>query len=204
MFAHPDTGRLWARSPTGDLRPGGSNLINLPNIPGWDQWKTSIEPKPVTDKGWGRGKRADKGWKVCFWHSWTHTILGLHDDPATPNRDVFRSDLCLLFSSRSAAVATLCRVSLDATTRCTTVSTSGTCLASMNLTMPSLHCRRQPHSERKSTLKLWTEIPEGALALKSIVILLFKFEIYKNWNIFETQPKLDGPPVLQVQLLYLL
>lgn len=55
--------------------------------------------------------------------------------------------LCLLFSSRSAAVATLCRVSLDATTRCTTVSTSGTCFASMNFTMPSLHYWYQIHNE---------------------------------------------------------
>lgn len=47
--------------------------------------------------------------------------------------------LCLLFSSRSAAVATLCLVSLEATTRCTTASSSGTCSASMNFTIPSLH-----------------------------------------------------------------
>ena len=48
--------------------------------------------------------------------------------------------LCLLFSSRSAAVATLCLVSLEATTRCITASSSGTCSASMNFTIPSLHC----------------------------------------------------------------
>ena len=58
--------------------------------------------------------------------------------------------LCLLFSSRSAAVATLCRVSLEATTRCTTVSTSGTCSASMNFTMPSLHCREHADVHRES------------------------------------------------------
>lgn len=51
-----------------------------------------------------------------------------------------RPYLCLLFSSRSAAVATLCLVSLEATTRCTTASSSGTCSASMNFTIPSLHC----------------------------------------------------------------
>lgn len=55
--------------------------------------------------------------------------------------------LCLLFSSRSAAVATLCLVSLDATTRWTTVSTSGTCFASMNFTIPSLHCWNQVNNK---------------------------------------------------------
>ena len=72
-------------------------------------------------------------WMHCGPRVWRVTPRG----PAT--------HLCLLFSSRSAAVATLCRVSLEATTRCTTVSTSGTCSASMNFTMPSLHCRE--HTE---------------------------------------------------------
>lgn len=65
--------------------------------------------------------------------------------------------LCLLLSSRSAAVATLCRVSLDATTRWTTVSTSGTCFASMNFTIPSLHCWHQMHNER---LVSWWKIQQ--------------------------------------------
>lgn len=61
--------------------------------------------------------------------------------------------LCLLFSSRSAAVATLCLVSLDATTRWTTVSTSGTCLASINFTMPSLHCQKMNKGSDYTTIQ---------------------------------------------------
>lgn len=72
--------------------------------------------------------------------------------------------LCLLFSSRSAAVATLCLVSLEATIRCITASSSGTCSASMNFTIPSLHYSRVGNINtvlltRKrtyvSTLQLW-------------------------------------------------
>lgn len=39
------------------------------------------------------------------------------------------------------------------------------------------------HTVKKSSPKLLTEIPERALALKSRVILLFKFGIYENCNI---------------------
>lgn len=92
----------------------------------------------ISYKCWLRQNR-----NACFD---THTHNASFAMMITRSRDVLGSDLCLLLSSRSAAVATLCRVSLDATTRCTTVSTSGTCLASMNLTMPSLHCQRETHS----------------------------------------------------------
>lgn len=59
------------------------------------------------------------------------------------------SYLCLLFNSRSAAVATLWRVSLEAITKWRTASSSGTCSASMNFTIPNLHCR-QMKARRKN------------------------------------------------------